>query len=135
MRSSWSWPSRSVSTSPTASPMCCATAVSTTAVAHPSPRGPRSSSCEMGCSSSPRPRAWRCCSSPADLTATRRPRSGDAVGWCLRTGRIGMIYTFNRYELDLDQYELRRDGERIAVEPQVFDVLAHLVEHRTRVVS
>ncbi len=45
-----------------------------------------------------------------------------------------MIYTFNRYELDLDQYELRRDGERIAVEPQVFDVLAHLVEHRTRVV-
>jgi pimeloyl-ACP methyl ester carboxylesterase/DNA-binding winged helix-turn-helix (wHTH) protein len=46
-----------------------------------------------------------------------------------------MIYTFNRYELDLDQYELRRDGGRIAVEPQVFDVLAHLVEHRTRVVS
>ncbi|HEU0041719.1 MAG TPA: winged helix-turn-helix domain-containing protein, partial [Jiangellaceae bacterium] len=45
-----------------------------------------------------------------------------------------MIYTFNRYELDLDQYELRRDGERIGVEPQVFDVLAHLVQHRTRVV-
>jgi DNA-binding winged helix-turn-helix (wHTH) protein len=46
-----------------------------------------------------------------------------------------MIYTFDGYELDLDQFELRRDGERVAVEPQVFDVLAHLVEHRTRVVS
>ena len=46
-----------------------------------------------------------------------------------------MIYTFDGYELDLDQFELRQDGERLAVEPQVFDVLAHLVEHRTRVVS
>ena len=46
-----------------------------------------------------------------------------------------MIYTFDGYELDLDQFELRRDGGRVAVEPQVFDVLAHLVEHRTRVVS
>ena len=46
-----------------------------------------------------------------------------------------MIYTFDGYELDLDQFELRRDGQRVAVEPQVFDVLAHLVEHRTRVVS
>ncbi|MGH9217097.1 MAG: alpha/beta fold hydrolase, partial [Acidimicrobiales bacterium] len=46
-----------------------------------------------------------------------------------------MIYTFDGYELDLDQFELRRDGARVAVEPQVFDVLAHLVEHRTRVVS
>jgi pimeloyl-ACP methyl ester carboxylesterase/DNA-binding winged helix-turn-helix (wHTH) protein len=45
-----------------------------------------------------------------------------------------MIYTFDGYELDLDQYELRRGGQRVAVEPQVFDVLAHLVEHRTRVV-
>lgn len=46
-----------------------------------------------------------------------------------------MIYTFEGYELDLDRFELRRDGERVAVEPQVFDVLAHLVEHRTRVVT
>ena len=45
-----------------------------------------------------------------------------------------MIYTFEGYELDLDLFELRRDRERVAVEPQVFDVLAHLVEHRARVV-
>jgi DNA-binding winged helix-turn-helix (wHTH) protein len=64
-----------------------------------------------------------------------RPGTVEAVGWCGRSGRIGMIYTFDSYELDLDQFELRRDGERVAVEPQVFDVLAHLVEQRTRVVS
>src|SRR4029453_14448339 len=57
-----------------------------------------------------------------------------AVVWCRGSGGIGMFYTFDGYELDLDQFELRRDGERVAVEPQVFDVLAHLVEHRTRVV-
>jgi pimeloyl-ACP methyl ester carboxylesterase/DNA-binding winged helix-turn-helix (wHTH) protein len=45
-----------------------------------------------------------------------------------------MIYAFDGYELDLDQFELRRDGERVSVEPQVFDVICHLVEHRTRVV-
>ena len=45
-----------------------------------------------------------------------------------------MIHTFDGYELDLDRFELRRDGDRVAVEPQVVDVLAHLVEHRTRVV-
>ena len=46
-----------------------------------------------------------------------------------------MIYKFDGYELDLDLFELRRDGERVAVEPQVFDVLAYLVEHRARVVE
>lgn len=45
-----------------------------------------------------------------------------------------MIYAFERYELDLDLFELRRDDTRVAVEPQVFDVLAYLIEHRSRVV-
>lgn len=45
-----------------------------------------------------------------------------------------MIYAFEDYELDVDTFELRSRGERVPVEPQVFDVLAHLVEHRTRVV-
>jgi pimeloyl-ACP methyl ester carboxylesterase/DNA-binding winged helix-turn-helix (wHTH) protein len=44
-------------------------------------------------------------------------------------------YTFGPHELDLRTYELRRDGERVALEPQVFDVLAHLVRHRDRVVT
>jgi DNA-binding winged helix-turn-helix (wHTH) protein len=46
-----------------------------------------------------------------------------------------VIYTFGGYELDLDAHELRRSREVVRVEPQVFDVLAYLVEHRSRVVS
>ena len=46
-----------------------------------------------------------------------------------------MIYTFGGYELDIDAHELRRSQEVVRVEPQVFDVLAYLVEHRSRVVS
>ena len=45
-----------------------------------------------------------------------------------------MIFTFDRCELDLDRYELRRDGAVEPVEPQVFDVLAVLVRERGRVV-
>ena len=44
-------------------------------------------------------------------------------------------FTFEGCELDLGRYEVRRDGDVIAVEPQVFDVLVHLVRHRDRVVS
>src|SRR6202161_3887093 len=37
-------------------------------------------------------------------------------------------------ELNLDRIVLRRGGEEIRVEPQVFDVLAYLVKHRGTVV-
>jgi TolB-like protein len=37
--------------------------------------------------------------------------------------------------LDTERRELRRGSEPIAVEPQVFDLLVHLIEHRDRVVS
>ena len=46
-----------------------------------------------------------------------------------------MVYEFGDIEIDLDIHEVRRDGAVVAVEPQVFDVLAHLVEHRTRTVT
>jgi DNA-binding winged helix-turn-helix (wHTH) protein len=46
-----------------------------------------------------------------------------------------MIHAFGGYELDLAQYEIRHSGMTVPVEPQVFDVLAYLVEHRDRVVS
>jgi DNA-binding winged helix-turn-helix (wHTH) protein len=36
--------------------------------------------------------------------------------------------------LDVDRRELRRDGTPVPLEPQAFDVLAHLVRHRDRVV-
>ena len=46
-----------------------------------------------------------------------------------------MFYFFEGYSLDLSRRELRRSGELIAVEPQVFDVLTYLIENRERVVS
>ena len=46
-----------------------------------------------------------------------------------------MILCFADVELDLLRYELRRDGERVPVEPQVFEVLVHLVRHNDRVVT
>ena len=38
-------------------------------------------------------------------------------------------------ELDTALFELRRDGRRVPMEPQAFDVLTYLVAHRDRVVS
>jgi DNA-binding winged helix-turn-helix (wHTH) protein/predicted ATPase len=47
-----------------------------------------------------------------------------------------MIYAFDDdYELDLLRYELRYAGKRVKLEPQVFNVLAYLIQHRDRVVT
>jgi len=45
------------------------------------------------------------------------------------------IYYFGEYELDTRLHELRRARERLHIEPQVFDVLAHLFACRDRVVT
>ena len=52
----------------------------------------------------------------------------------MRVG-VAVIYAFAGCELDTDTYELRRDGRVVSVEPQVFDVLVYLIEHRDRVVA
>ncbi|MCJ7453564.1 MAG: winged helix-turn-helix domain-containing protein [Steroidobacteraceae bacterium] len=46
-----------------------------------------------------------------------------------------MIYRFGSFELDMATAELRRDGAACPVEPQVFALLALLVENRERLVS
>ena len=46
-----------------------------------------------------------------------------------------MIYKFTDCELDDALYQLRRGGEVVAIEPQVFRLLAYLLTHRDRVVS
>ncbi len=46
-----------------------------------------------------------------------------------------MIYRFGDYALDTAIYELSRSGERVAIEPQVFSLLQHLVMNRDQVVS
>ncbi|MGC2316448.1 MAG: winged helix-turn-helix domain-containing tetratricopeptide repeat protein [Bradyrhizobium sp.] len=46
-----------------------------------------------------------------------------------------MQFTFENHALDIERRELFRGGERIAVEPQVFDLLVYLVQNRDHVVS
>ena len=46
-----------------------------------------------------------------------------------------MIYKFEPFTLDTARRELRARGSLVALEPQVFDVLAHLIAARDRVVS
>jgi DNA-binding winged helix-turn-helix (wHTH) protein len=44
-------------------------------------------------------------------------------------------FAFDDHTLDTSRRELCRQGEPIAVEPQVFDLLIYLIEHRDRIVS
>jgi DNA-binding winged helix-turn-helix (wHTH) protein/tetratricopeptide (TPR) repeat protein len=46
-----------------------------------------------------------------------------------------VILAFADVELDIERYELRRAGERVQVEPQVFDVLVHLARHAGRLIT
>jgi TolB-like protein/Tfp pilus assembly protein PilF len=46
-----------------------------------------------------------------------------------------MLYRFGPFELDMARFELRADGEPCGVEPQVFSLIALLVENRERLVS
>ena len=51
------------------------------------------------------------------------------------TGDTALQFHFANHQLDTDRRELRRGGEIVAVEPQVFDLLVHLVRHRDHVVT
>ena len=46
-----------------------------------------------------------------------------------------MRYLFEDYALDTDRRELHRGGARVAIEPQVFDLIAYLVQHSDRLVT
>lgn len=46
-----------------------------------------------------------------------------------------MIYRFKRFSLDTQEYLFTCDSEKVSLEPRVFDVLAHLLENRDRIVS
>jgi pimeloyl-ACP methyl ester carboxylesterase/DNA-binding winged helix-turn-helix (wHTH) protein len=47
----------------------------------------------------------------------------------------GRVWRFDDFVLDTARYELRRDGDVIRVEPQVFDVMTHLVSNHERFVT
>lgn len=60
------------------------------------------------------------------------------ISWRFTAGCFilaAMIYRFDRFELDLAKVELRTGGLPHPLEPQVFALLAFLVEHRERLVS
>jgi TolB-like protein len=46
-----------------------------------------------------------------------------------------LLYRFEDFTLDTDRRELRQGDTLVAIEPQVFDLLVHLIRHRDRVVS
>jgi len=46
-----------------------------------------------------------------------------------------MQVAFGHSQLDSEARTLEREGQRVAVEPKVFDLLVYLIEHRERVVS
>jgi TolB-like protein len=46
-----------------------------------------------------------------------------------------MRYVFESYTLDIERRELRKETDLVSVAPQVFDLLAYLIENRERVVS
>ena len=46
-----------------------------------------------------------------------------------------MQFLFEDHVLDVDRRELRRGAKRVALEPQVFDLLVYLLQNRDRVVS
>src|SRR5215813_11414203 len=46
-----------------------------------------------------------------------------------------VLFLFENFALDSERRELRAGGATVPVEPQVFDILVHLVENRDRVVS
>ena len=51
------------------------------------------------------------------------------------TGAVSDVVRFGNCEIDLDRFEIRRDGADVHVEPQVFDLIAYLVRHRDRMVA
>jgi DNA-binding winged helix-turn-helix (wHTH) protein len=44
-------------------------------------------------------------------------------------------FRFGDFEIDIARQELRRAGRRVAIEPQVFDLLVHLVRNCDRIVT
>ena len=68
----------------------------------------------------------------------------DELVFSLRNGRflkkpplrgLQVTFAFGDFMLDVERRELRREGECVALEPQVFDLLVYLIRNRCRVVS
>jgi TolB-like protein/DNA-binding winged helix-turn-helix (wHTH) protein/Flp pilus assembly protein TadD len=72
------------------------------------------------------------------ITYASTPVRGAANGEYRRVARTkgkALDFRFADYEIDLGQHELRRSGAVVPIEPQVFDLLVHLVRNRERTVT
>ena len=46
-----------------------------------------------------------------------------------------MIYQFDDFDIDIEQFEIRQLGQPLSVEPKVFDLIVYLLQARGRIVS
>src|SRR4249919_1565636 len=53
----------------------------------------------------------------------------------MRSTCAGVTYRFAEFEVDVAAYELRREGQRLALARQPMDLLLLLLEHRQELVS
>src|SRR3984957_9463998 len=51
------------------------------------------------------------------------------------SGASKLLFSFDKFLIDMDRRELRHEGELRSVEPQVFDLLEFLIRNRDRMVS
>lgn len=68
-----------------------------------------------------------------DRAVTCAPKPGPSTRSERETGAVRLA--FEDFELDTDRLELVHRGASVAMEPRVFAVLVHLVNHRDRVVA
>jgi DNA-binding winged helix-turn-helix (wHTH) protein/pimeloyl-ACP methyl ester carboxylesterase len=59
----------------------------------------------------------------------------ESVGSHGNQGPVAVRFLFGDHSLDSDRRELRRGSELVQLQPQVFDLLVHLIQNRDRVVS
>ena len=52
-----------------------------------------------------------------------------------RHARNALDFHFAGFEIDIPRRELRRGNELVSIEPQVFDLLVHLVRNHDRIVT
>lgn len=59
---------------------------------------------------------------------------GFFAGLSGESGKL-MIYHFGEFELDIDKYELRRNGMAVHIEPLIFDLLTYLAKNPGRIIT
>src|SRR5438094_7320931 len=73
------------------------------------------------------------CDARGGLSSAARLGSASTTGAAPEEGL--MLYVFEDYTLDTRRYELRRAGDLVPLDRQVFEVLAYLLAHPDQVVT